>query len=588
MSRTLAAIHRLVLVFLLTVPPAYAVDADTFDSTGSTLDEQGGLQIVAPTLGDPNDVFGGITIVYAHNPLVQVYADGSRSVVVGSQFGTHLMAGYTLGTLARLDLDVPVYPYVGGDGLVSSGPAMGDIRVQGVVKLLDAGRNGLGLALAPSFSVPTASAGKNTGAGSVTGGLTVAGGFHPSEAFFINGNLGVSAAKASELGEFAVGSGITGGAGVGLQVADPVVIGLELDGMIGLAGGIGEYNKNPIEAHLYGTYGTGAGFTSTLGVGTGVVAGVGAPDVRVVFALGHHLPGKIPVQDVDQDGIFDDADACIDIMEDIDEFKDSDGCPEPDNDADGMLDPSDSCPLAPEDVDGYQDDDGCPDLDNDKDGLPDNKDQCPDRAGSLDMNGCPDRDFDKIVDMQDECPTEAGPAAAQGCPDRDTDLVPDKRDKCPDVPKDPREDAARSDGCPKRVIVTEGRIEILDKVFFDTARTTIKPQSFPLLDQVALTLNENLDLTRIEVAGHTDTDGDDAKNLKLSQGRGEAVVAYLVSKGHVDPARLTAMGYGEARPIDTNSTTAGKANNRRVEFVIKGQTGAPSPAPTLLQRRPIE
>lgn len=588
MPRSLAACRLPALLLLAAAPRAFAVDADTFDSTGSTLDEQGGLQLVAPTIGDPNDAYGGITIVYAHNPLVQVFSDDTRSVVISSQFGTHVMAGYTLDTLARLDLDVPLYPYVGGDGLSSSGPAMGDIRLQGVIKLLDASKNGLGVALAPSFSVPTASVDKNTGAGSVTGGLTLAGGFHPTEKFFINGNLGLSAAKASSLGAFEVGSGLTGGAGVGLQVADPVLIGLELDGMIGLAGGIGEYNKNPIEAHVYGTYGKGSGFTSTLGLGTGVIAGVGAPDVRVVFALGYHFPGKVPVQDIDKDGILDDTDACVEIMEDIDQFKDTDGCPEPDNDADGMLDASDGCPMVAEDVDGYQDDDGCPDLDNDKDGLPDNKDQCPDTAGTLDMNGCPDRDGDKIVDMQDECPTEAGPLATRGCPDRDTDLVPDKRDKCPDVAKDPREDPARSDGCPKRVIVTDGKIEILDKVFFDTGKTTIKSQSFPLLDQVAKTLNDNLDITKIEVAGHTDTDGDDAKNLKLSQGRAEAVVAYLVSKGHVDAARLTAMGYGETRPIDTNSTTVGKANNRRVEFVIKGQAGGPLPGPKMLEQRPLK
>ena len=86
-------------------------------------------------------------------------------------------------------------------------------------------------------------------------------------------------------------------------------------------------------------------------------------------------------------------------------------------------------------------------------------------------------------------------------------------------------------------------------------------------------MRNNPDILKIEIDGHTDTDGVDAANLKLSQGRADAVMKYLVEKGKIDASRLTAVGYGETRPIDTNSTTAGKANNRRVEFVIK-QFGA--------------
>jgi OOP family OmpA-OmpF porin len=70
------------------------------------------------------------------------------------------------------------------------------------------------------------------------------------------------------------------------------------------------------------------------------------------------------------------------------------------------------------------------------------------------------------------------------------------------------------------------------------------------------------------VGGHTDAQGDDTKNLKLSLGRAEAIVGYLVGRG-VDKGRLTAVGYGEGKPIDTNQTDAGRARNRRVELVIK-------------------
>lgn len=557
------------LLLLLAARPALAVDADTFDATGSTFDEQGGLQIIAPTVGYPSDAFGGLMLVYAHDPVVQVFSDGSKTVIVGTQFASHVMGGYTIGGIARVDVDVPIYPFVGGPNQSYNGVAMGDIKLQGVIRVVDAAKNGLGLALVPQFTMPTGSEAKYSGSGSVSGGLTAAGGFRPTDKFYVDGNLGISATKGSDLGEYTLGSGLTGGLGAGVKVADPLLVGLELDGMIGLAGGVGPYNKNPIEAHVYGTYGTGSGIVATLGFGTGLVAGVGAPDIRVIGGVGYHFPGKEPIKDKDADGILDDTDACIDIAEDADKFQDEDGCPDPDNDKDGVLDTKDACPNNPEDADGFSDEDGCPDPDNDKDGLPDAKDQCPNDPGTVETGGCPDRDKDTVADIKDQCPDEPGPVNTGGCPDRDTDQVPDRRDKCPDQPKDPREDPARSDGCPKRVIVTAGKIEVLDKVYFDTGKTTIKKQSYGLLDMVAKTLNDNPDLTKIEVQGHTDSDGNDEANLKLSQGRAEAVMKYLVTTGKVDAGRLTAVGYGETKPIDTNATTEGKGNNRRVEFLIK-------------------
>ena len=120
-------------------------------------------------------------------------------------------------------------------------------------------------------------------------------------------------------------------------------------------------------------------------------------------------------------------------------------------------------------------------------------------------------------------------------------------------------------------------IVIYDKVHFETAKAVIKPESFGLLNDVASIIITNPDLGRVEVAGHTDSQGSDAYNLKLSQRRAESVVNYLI-QGGVEPQRLMAQGYGESTPIDTNETTEGKARNRRVEFTIKdkangGETG---------------
>jgi outer membrane protein OmpA-like peptidoglycan-associated protein len=71
----------------------------------------------------------------------------------------------------------------------------------------------------------------------------------------------------------------------------------------------------------------------------------------------------------------------------------------------------------------------------------------------------------------------------------------------------------------------------------------------------------------IEISGHTDNKGSDDYNATLSQGRSEAVVNYVISQG-VDSYRLSAHGYGEAKPIDTNDSDEGRANNRRVEFTV--------------------
>jgi len=71
---------------------------------------------------------------------------------------------------------------------------------------------------------------------------------------------------------------------------------------------------------------------------------------------------------------------------------------------------------------------------------------------------------------------------------------------------------------------------------------------------------------KFSIEGHTDNDGDDAANLKLSQARVEAVKAQLAALG-IEAARLTCKGWGETKPVDANTTVIGKANNRRVEFV---------------------
>lgn len=111
-----------------------------------------------------------------------------------------------------------------------------------------------------------------------------------------------------------------------------------------------------------------------------------------------------------------------------------------------------------------------------------------------------------------------------------------------------------------------GRVVKLNNVFFEYDETDLLPESYPELQRVVDLLDDNPTL-RIELAGHTDADGSDAYNLRLSQARINSVRDYLLSK-EIKANRLTAVGYGERKPVADNSTEEGKALNRRVEFKI--------------------
>jgi outer membrane protein OmpA-like peptidoglycan-associated protein len=382
--------------------------------------------------------------------------------------------------------------------------------------------------------------------------------------------VGADLGRTATVRDTVMGSALATGAGLSVAASESFRAGLELTSNVDLSQG-GDWHEDPLEGHVYGTYGTGRGMTATLGLGTGLIPGVGAPAFRGVVLVGYRNPGKPIVHDLDGDGLADDVDQCVNAPEDLDRFADTDGCPDPDNDKDGLRDAEDQCPDEAEDFDSFSDADGCPDPDNDDDGFRDDEDACPDVRGGKALRGCPDSDGDGITDAADACPQEPGPASAKGCPDRDADQVPDSRDKCPDEPADPRIDPDRSDGCPARVIVTKDAIQILDKIYFDTNKATIRKVSFPLLAEIAKVIQANPDIKLIEVGGHTDSQGNDAFNLQLSQARAEAVVFWLTTAGGVDSSRLVAKGYGETHPIDTNDDETGRAMNRRVEFNILDQ-----------------
>jgi outer membrane protein OmpA-like peptidoglycan-associated protein len=142
--------------------------------------------------------------------------------------------------------------------------------------------------------------------------------------------------------------------------------------------------------------------------------------------------------------------------------------------------------------------------------------------------------------------------------------VVDRLDNCPD-----EKGVVENAGCAAKqlVAIKAGKIDILDKVFFKTGKDVIEKKSFKLLDNVAQVLAAHPELKKVRVEGHTDNAGDAAKNKELSARRAKAVVTYLVGKG-LAADRLVDAGFGDEKPIADNATAEGKAQNRRVEFVI--------------------
>jgi OOP family OmpA-OmpF porin len=276
--------------------------------------------------------------------------------------------------------------------------------------------------------------------------------------------------------------------------------------------------------------------------------------------------GSARPKDSDHDNVLDQYDACPGTPPG--EAVDGRGCPLPkDSDADGVVDSADKCPDTP--AGDTVDRSGCS-LAKDADGdhVIDELDRCPNTPPGEAVNaaGCPlDSDADGVADSVDKCPaTPAGETVdATGCPpakDADGDGVVDAADKCPASATGERVDSI---GCPV-LFAANGRTLVLEGVTFETGNAMLSPVARAVLDRVATSLAAHPAL-RVEVAGYTDSRGSMAINQRLSQTRADAVRGYLIERG-VSPEQVTALGYGESNPIDTNATAAGRARNRRVEL----------------------
>jgi outer membrane protein OmpA-like peptidoglycan-associated protein len=495
----------------------------------------------------------------------------SPSEVVSSQLSTYMSAGFEL--LDRLTLGAtfpvaweesgnqPIYSSFGvpsnaTTAFSTSGPAVGDLRLDGryVVDRSDDGTKALGLQL--SIFAPTGSSTNFGGDGAVAWMPMVTGEWAPTPfplPMIFVANLGVDFRPDNSINDPNGNHGPKQGLGIGDELrwaigallplkAGMYRVGATIFGQTGLTsdnttGDTAFTGQNtPIEWNIEGRMklpmilDTDHWFAGA-GLGSRILGGYGAPDFRVVALIGTYFPiedtnPRSPdararlrasihesLKDTDGDGIPDDIDACPTEPEDHKDPDPMDGCPQPsDRDGDGIPDQYDKCPDQPEDKDGIDDADGCPEDDADQDGIPDAKDACPKEPGQPD----------------------------------------------PDPKKN---------GCPKFIRLEGSSVRVLQQVHFETASATILPDSFPMLTEIVQLLKANPAIKKMRIEGHTDNRGDADYNLGLSKQRAASVRTWLVQHG-IDSGRLESEGYGLTRPIDTNDTVEGRAANRRVEFKI--------------------
>lgn len=535
---------------------------------------------------------------YAYRPLVWEYSHGEAdSEAETAPVEHHLVGtlGLSLGLFSRLVIyaGLPVSLMMIGDeavaaGFGADGASVGDLYLGARVRIAGDNDGVAGFSFQATLTTPTALAARDgqryAGDRNASGHFELLLEARPGPARFTF-NLGARVREEADFDTFVGGHELTYGFGMTVHAAEWVAFLGEVYGT-GTFSNFGDRENMPLEGILGARFFFARGFNIGAAAGAGFTRGAGSPRVRAVFTFGYTRPEQEPepepdtVGDRDGDGILDDVDECPDDPEDIDQFEDENGCPDPDNDQDGILDDDDECPNEPEDIDQFEDENGCPDPDNDQDGILDGDDGCPNEPEDIDRfeddDGCPDpdNDQDSILDGDDECPNEPEDfdefEDENGCPDpdNDQDTVLDVNDDCPLLPGDPS-----NRGCPVAVRIDRSQIRILQRIEFEFDSDRLRQSAIPILEEVSAALQANPQLRRIRIEGHTDSQGRDSYNLELSERRANSVMRWLVEHG-VEAGRLVAQGRGETTPIETNRTRAGRQANRRVEFHIV------DPAPT--------
>jgi outer membrane protein OmpA-like peptidoglycan-associated protein len=551
-----------------TVTPAHAQETSTgFAINRYNPSERGSDWFVGESLDlrGHGRLAAGLILDWARKPLVSYDENGEElAAIIENQLYGHVGLSVNLWERLRLAASFPVLLYQNGTPVeyggiryaTREGAEVGDLRLGADLRLLGEYGDAATLAIGAQVTLPTGTQDAYTSDGNVR--------FLPRAA--LAGDLGIFAYSAQagldyrglrvDYAQAPFGTDMRFAATLGLRLADKaLLLGPELWGstVISDSGeGLFEEDSTPFEG-IFGAHYFAGDWRFGAGVGPGFTRGLGAPALRVLAsiewfpAIGAAPPPPPPPlpPDTDGDGIRDDVDACVTVPGVASTDASKHGCPER--------------------------------LDTDKDGIFDDEDACVTDAGvaseDKEKHGCPpDQDGDGVLDRDDACVSEAGPKSddpkKHGCPlpkDSDGDGIIDPEDACPDK-AGPASDDASKHGCPRAEVSGE-RVIILDRIEFDTGKATIRSESTAILEAVRAVLEENPQIKKLRVEGHTDNRGGRGMNVGLSRRRAAAVVQWLVDNG-INQERLTSQGLGPDKPVESNDSDTGRQNNRRVEFHI--------------------
>lgn len=580
----------------------------------------------APYDGDPRDPlrvhrvggwsgvqgFAGAVFEYAEKPMSYCIDEGCSDEldVLDNVYAMNISGGYAPIDRLRIFVGAPIYIDTQSD-LTQGGGGFGDIRLGGQVAFLtDDGPFQAGVV--PWLDLPTGDETRFLGNSGLAGGAAVAGSAEAG-AFTFSGDVGMQfdpASVSNTEGANAVlvglAAGVTPADGWGITAETRLEPSFIEDPVPGTGA--------PSEMMYHVRHKTESGWHFMAGGAHAITSGPGAALFRTFVGFGWESEKDRPPRDTDGDGIPDKADECVEEAETLNGWRDMDGCP----DDIGRL--KVRVMLGEEAVEGadvqVKGPKGTSDHKSGKmpafEGLPGEEfsatatyARCYAGSGATALE--PGKNRIRIDLARVEGTVKVVVKTPEGEPVNDATvkwLEPEKNFGCHATGEHPVDEKGEynvtlgigkhelvvqaEERSPQRFEVTvpkdgervievtmkaaktklsaEG-IEILEKVFFETGSDVIKSESFELLQEVATVLIANPQILKVQVAGHTDNKGADDFNLELSQQRADSVRKWLI-ENEVAADRLESVGYGETKPIASNSSVKGRAQNRRVEFVI--------------------
>jgi outer membrane protein OmpA-like peptidoglycan-associated protein len=526
------------MLLSLLLAPAWAQETVAFDASIPDMN----AQLFRPSIdaahfawtdessgGADGSFTNRVVMNWVADPLVYTYEDGTRVEVVSDVFQLDLIGAYNLGRF-RAGLDVPLILRALGDTTTGE-TGLGSLAVDLRSTLLERDAAPVGLAVAGRLGLPTATVDSPVVSERVTAELQLIADRQIGD-FVLAANVGHRTAPQAVLENLSWDDQVLARLGGAYSITDAVGASVDFATQA-VYGELDNPYARPAEVHFGGWLRPG-GRPVLLrgGAGSGLGPGVGAPQARVTFAV-EYLPEG--AQDADLDG---------------------------------LVDAEDGCPAAPEDVDGWRDDDGCPEPTSvtvrfeDPDGaaiaaVDYRLDEQPGRASAGALELALEPGGYRVAALADGF--QEGALSIDVPPGAPAEFVLVLEPTPP--PPEPEPEPPAPD-------VTEALIDLADEVRFETSSAQLTAASRELLDGVVTILLEHPELTLLRIEGHTDERGDDGFNLKLSQDRAASVRQHLVDGG-IAPERLVAEGYGETRPVDPRSTPEAWEKNRRVVFFVE-------------------